>query len=208
MVSKVSKKDEKIERLANALGHICISWGRLENNLSQFIELLGPLEEGFPSEAITAGMDIRTKIQIIKALAHIRQPSKRWFKRITQILDYIDNDIRVRRNRCIHDAFFTPPGKLIRRMQQIKFERPQSFQFQLVTTRDIPIRITDIEMLAIELDDLVVPLILVFSGVYKKKGTSALPAKFSRRFLRRLRLSSHPRSGRSKQKHPPKSSSG
>ena len=113
MATKRERNEKKWDRHAVAIGHICIEWGQLENGLDEFIQLLAPLEAGNISNSVTAGMDVRTKIQTVKALAFIRKPSDRWFRRLTLVLDYIDNDVRVRRNRLIHDAWYIPKGRLV-----------------------------------------------------------------------------------------------
>lgn len=196
MPRRSSKETEKLDRLATAIGHICMAWGRLEQQLNEFIEVLAPLETGDVSNAVTAGMDIRTKIQTVKALAFTRKPSERWFRDLALVLDYIDNDLRVRRNRVIHDGWYIPKGSLIREARQVKFLRPQAFKLTLTTETKTRVRLPAVEKLRRELDDLPVPLFLLWmeGAGYERMS---LPDTDARRFRRRLKPSSRQKNVRS-----------
>lgn len=203
MAKTRSPHDPKFDRLAVALGHICIGWSRLERDLDEFIELLAPLEAGDISRSVTAGMDIRDKVQAVRALAYLRKPNDRWFKTMLSILDYIDNDLRVRRNRYIHDGWYIPEGKLTRFQKQIKLEKPNSFQLRLVTERQFRDNISAIEMLATELSEMFMPIFTLWleaSGGPRK----SLPTAYARRFARRLKLSARRRNVHLKRQLPQK----
>jgi hypothetical protein len=203
MAAKLQSDGKHFDELAKALGYICIQWGRLEVILSEFIELLTPLEEGDISNSITANMDIRTKIQTIKALAYIRKPSEEWFQKMVILLDYIDNNLRPRRNRVIHDAFFRPKGKIVRRMHQIKFEKPQAFQLALRTISIIPVKLSDVRQLAIELDDLFFISFAFFYDYKHPNERRSLRPRRWRQFLHRAKPDAHLTYADSVRQHPP-----
>jgi hypothetical protein len=185
MAAKLRSEGKKFDELAKALGYVTIAWGRLENDLSEFIELLVPLEEGDISRSVTAHLDIRSKVQTIKALAFLRKPYDEWFNKMLIYLDYIDNNLRPRRNRFIHDGWYRPGGKIIRRMHQVKFERPQAFQLVLRTETKVPMKLAEIRQLAIELDDLVfITFAFWYDFAYPDERRS-LRARVWKRFLRR-----------------------
>ena len=80
--SKLRKRRKRFDKVASAIGHICISWAHPERDLNEFIQTLTPLEVGDISRSITSNMDIRSKVQVIKALAYLRKPSKEWFEKM------------------------------------------------------------------------------------------------------------------------------
>jgi hypothetical protein len=86
MAAKFPSEGKRFDELAQILGYVCIAWGRLEHDLNAFIETLTPLEEGDVSRSITASLDLRSKVQIIKALAFLRKPSNEWFEKMTVFL--------------------------------------------------------------------------------------------------------------------------
>jgi hypothetical protein len=205
---KIRTQGKKLDELAVAIGHICIYWGRLENDLNEFIECLTPLDEGDVSRSITAGMDIRTKVQTIKALSYLRKPSKEWFENMMLYLDYIDNNLRPRRNRIIHDGWYTPSGRLVRDTRHIKFERPQSFQLLLKTQTIVPIKLFEVRQLAAELDDLIIISFAFWYDYVGRNKPRALPNRLFRRFLRRAKPDARPKYARSARHIPPEPSQG
>jgi hypothetical protein len=200
---KIQSQGRNFDELAKAIGYASIEWGRLEQSLSQFIELLAPLEKGNVALSITAPIDIRDKIQIIKALAYLRKPYDEWYDKMAIMLDYIDNNLRPRRNRVIHDGWFRPQGRLIRRMHQIKFERPQAFQLVLRTETDIPVKLSEVRALAIELSDLFFIIFAFWYDYAYQNERNALPARSWKQFLRRAKPGAPPRYVNSVRQHPP-----
>jgi hypothetical protein len=197
------KAQRQFDQLALALGNVCIAWGRIEQDLNEFIEKLAPLNEGDISRSITANLDIRSKIQTIKALAYLRGHSESWFKEMVLILDYIDNNLRPRRNRFIHAGWYIPKGRLTRRTYQIKFERPQSFQLRLQTQSNISSTVREVKQLGDELDDLFLVMFTAWYNYAYPQHQRALPPTYRRRFLRRARRSIHVKRANSKPRSTP-----
>lgn len=204
--SKIEEARKREAKLAEALGLVCIRWGRLDNALCEFIELLAPLEPGQISETITAELDIRVKIQIIKALAFLRHPSSEWLKKMLLLLDYIDNDLRIRRNRYIHDGWYRKNNGFFRAQRKIKFIKPQSFQLELQTVTKTHSKITDVKNLAKELDDLTLIVFSFWLDYAHPENARSLPPKLWTQFLRRAKPSAHQKNERLMQQHPPQSS--
>src|SRR5260370_41471818 len=57
---------------------------------------------------IVGHIDFRAKLQIIKSVAFVSMKNEKWFKDIEEIINIIDNDLRVARNRMIHDMWYLP----------------------------------------------------------------------------------------------------
>ena len=114
--------DPHLNKLALIIGHICIQWSRIEDVLDFAIGRLAYLEEGSITYAITSNLDIRNKIQTLKALAFARRTSDDWFKELSSLLDGIDNVLRPERNKYVHSHWKLPDGKLTRISRRIRFE--------------------------------------------------------------------------------------
>jgi hypothetical protein len=183
----LKKIEEREEALSKIIGKVCIYFGRLEESLSEFIELLTPLEPGDISRSITSEMDIRSKIQTIRALAYIRKPSEEWFSNMMLLMDYIDNDLRPRRNRYIHDGWYLSKGSLLRRTNKIKILKPQSFQLQLQTRTEVIAKIPELKKLETELKDLVFVMFAFWYDYAYPEAPRVLPLSIFRRFLRRAK---------------------
>src|SRR5688500_5714555 len=149
---KRSYRRPRLEKYAAELGYISIYWASLEHRLDLFVTSLVHLEYGHVSEAVTGNADLRSKLQMIRALAFVRQPSKEWFEHVLELLDYIDNDLRPRRNDHIHGGIFQPEsGRIVRHLKKTKLLRPQAFQLTLSTLQMIPVRIKEMQALCNDL---------------------------------------------------------
>jgi hypothetical protein len=150
--------NKMLDVAAIELGHITMAWGRLEHHLDEWIAEIAMLDGQQVSEAITGNLDIRGKIQVIKALAFIYSPSPDWRDIVISTLDKIDNDLRVRRNTYIHAGWYTPKGKLRIVTKKTKLLRPQSFQLLLETTQKLPVRVYELRRLNADLMYLIADL--------------------------------------------------
>ncbi|MCA1529734.1 hypothetical protein [Bradyrhizobium yuanmingense] len=134
-----------LQRLALELGYISIYWGWLEDAIDSLITQLAPLEEGHAANAITGSTDLRSKIQMARALAFIRKgESQGWYEAVISNLNVIDNDIRGRRNVYVHSPWFVPKGRLVRHKKSAKISKAQAFQPLTLTTLEVtPVRIAE-----------------------------------------------------------------
>jgi hypothetical protein len=201
-----SDTDKMFDALALAVGRICIVWGRLEHDLDEFIEVLAPLEAGDISRAITSELDIRSKLQTIKALAYIRKPSDEWFNKVIILLDYIDNNLRDRRNKCVHSGWYFKDNEFTMVSNKIRLHKPQSRQLVLHTTAEFKVKLGDVNALADEMEGLF-RIMFHFWCDYACPGTlPPLPAKFFQQFLRRAKPDAPLTYVRSIRQYPPRSS--
>jgi len=139
----------KLERITKGLGYICIFWAWLERGVDEMLEALIPLEEGDKSRAVVANINLRDKIRIIRALAFLQKFDDDWHKKLNALLDEIDNDLRVDRNRFIHDSW-AKSGRMFERItRQTKFLKPQAFALELSTEQRTPVKMEEIWNLAI-----------------------------------------------------------
>src|SRR5260370_14990640 len=95
-----------IRQTAQALGFVVIGWGQLEGAVNTaVIKLLKTLPLHFE---IVGHIDFRAKLQIIKSVAFVSMKNDKWFKDMEEIINIMDNDLRVARNRMIHDMWYLP----------------------------------------------------------------------------------------------------
>jgi hypothetical protein len=147
-----------LDRITRALGYICIFWAWLEDTIGEAIETLTPLDQLKVTDEqrkkigrlISANDDIRDKIKMLRALALIRSWDPAWYEKLDTLLNHIDNDLRPRRNRFIHDQWFKPRGKLEQLSRAAKIQRPQAFAaLELSLERRTPVRMPQVWSLAI-----------------------------------------------------------
>lgn len=142
-----SRKSTLFEKAALELGHITMEWARLEGSLNEFLRVLTPLEEDTLAQIYYGNTDLRGKIQIALAIGFHRKVDVDWFSDFQYLLNYVDNNLRPRRNAVIHAEWFVPKRKLVRRTHKTKFLRPQAFQTTLETQQNIPVNIKELRIL-------------------------------------------------------------
>jgi hypothetical protein len=128
--------DPSLNKLALVIGHLCIKWAWIEESIDTFIGKYAPLDEGHISNAITSNLEIRSKIQTLKALAFERRQSDEWFDDLSRLLNVVDNELRPERNKYVHGHWHSPKGKLHRTSRRISFRKAQSFQPMSLTTQE------------------------------------------------------------------------
>ena len=142
-----------LERVTRAIGYVCVFWAWLEDCIGEMILDLVPLSpKQLTKKEITEirnvillDTDIRTKIKILRAVAFIRKWDNAWFTQVDRVLNKIDNDIRVRRNRIVHSMWFAPKGRLERHRKFAALKKPQSFaRHELSTSERVPVKMREI----------------------------------------------------------------
>lgn len=127
----------EMQELATELGFICIYWGWIEDSLDTFITELAELEHDQIAQALTGNVDVRQKIHMAKALSFLRQDaSGEWYKHAIKTLNVIDNDLRPKRNRYIHAAWYRPRKRIYLHKKIVKISKPQAFMPEELTTLD------------------------------------------------------------------------
>jgi hypothetical protein len=158
---------QRLENIATSIGYICIYWAWLDDFLSEMIRKICPFD---PRKMIASDLeqldqifrshgDLRDKIKILRAVAFVRKWDPKWFQKLNTLLDRIDNDLRVKRNRMVHDCWFAPKRRLQRRTRQIKFKRPQSFALELSTAEHVPVRPSEVAALSRAILDALIKLV-------------------------------------------------
>lgn len=116
---------------AVAIGALCTVWARLESSTRCLFMVVAGMPSDKNSFGIAHCLDIRDQLNAIK-LAFVATPRDR---RLTEFavstINYIDNVLRVKRNRYVHDSWNVEPytGTVERTNYTPRLYRPQSRQF-------------------------------------------------------------------------------
>jgi hypothetical protein len=172
---------------AVSIGHVVINWSSIEAQLDEFIGLLAGIESDVDAAAISVNMDLRGKIQAIKALAYVKSPFKEWLNKVVLLLDYIDNDLRPRRNRVVHDHWVTPGGRLTRVERKTKVIHPQAFQNQLLTETATRVSLKELRQLEREMQDLFFIMFAFWYDYAYPEIQRSLPIRDWKQFVRRAK---------------------
>jgi hypothetical protein len=97
-----------------AIGAASIAWTTIDSALAHFLAELIPLPDMASRHIIVAATDTRAKIEMARSFARLRLRDDTKFHALDGLLNLIDNDLRPRRNRIIHDNWVAsdPPESL------------------------------------------------------------------------------------------------
>jgi hypothetical protein len=130
---------------AAAIGYVCMCWASLERRLHHCLAELGAFSTEEIGECITAETDLRARISMLRGVAFIKKPDIKWYDAFTAVLNRIDNEMRIERNRYIHDLWLHANLEAaIKRSFKVEVSRPQAFQRELATAHDKPVTADDI----------------------------------------------------------------
>ena len=91
---------------ATAIGALCLKWSELESDLRMlFVTATRMPTDGRASFGIAASLDLRDSLAAIKIVLVDRGPMDGATEIAIGVIDFIDNVLRPRRNRLIHDSW-------------------------------------------------------------------------------------------------------
>ena len=148
---------------ARAIGHICILWAWVENAIELFLRDLAFERDKKAGKVILASLDMREKGQILKMVAFAKKPTDRWYGEVQTIIDAIDNDLRPKRNRFVHDLWWLSGESVQKRWKRAKVKKPQARHAYVFSTHeDAPIDAAEIWNVA----DLMIHVMIQLAAVH------------------------------------------
>ncbi len=115
---------------AEEIGMICVLWGHLEMQIDVLLVALLNTDEKSASVILT-GMGFREKIKAVRLLGFQKSPSDDWYKQLNKCAIKIDETLRPKRNRYIHDYWLSGSNKVLQIQPNAKLYRPQSRHFAI-----------------------------------------------------------------------------
>ncbi len=152
------------DALAVELGHITLSWAKLEWVLDILLVVLVGLHEGKSEEVICGNLELRAKIATIRGLAFIRHEDNHWLSidwlnSTIELIDYIDHKLRDQRNLFIHAQWQRWSRKsVIAHTKKTKIMKPQSFKRILETDQFRPFQLRQLRRFSENVFDTVVDI--------------------------------------------------
>lgn len=169
---------EVLERIDAAVGQTCYWWSRIEHLVHDLcLHLAACLSPDFdksenriPLHIALTNMDLRQRISTAKAFAsQAPTANSTFYDRFEKSLNRIDNDLRLERNRYVHDFWDAGDvaGTVERFQQRTIVTRPQS------RTRDLSLGTTKMYQNVDDVESFVAQLEEAFSELCEFDGESA-----------------------------------
>lgn len=149
------------QRSYAAIGRVCVNWSDIEYQCQRIAEVTAPLlavdcarsDVGLVLSVALAHMDVRNKIATAKAyLAQSSLPAS-LLKSVVSLLDRIDNDYRIERNRYVHDEWVVSKERSARSTVRPKIVKPQARQSRLLMGQTKMMTVEQMEEFADTLGD-------------------------------------------------------
>lgn len=159
---------EKTQECATALGNVCFAWATLETFQDRLITSILGIKEKELAATLLANIDQREKIRIAIGLCYLKKLSDNWFSAVKWCLEQTDNDLRVRRNRFIHDKIHIDSESISRIQSKTGFRKPQAFQVEYYTEVKTPIEPTEIWGLSRDIAKMIMRLDILWRAGYEE----------------------------------------
>lgn len=134
--------ENEIDKIKHALGDMCIAWAHLEDGC---YTILNQIVDGELSamEFLRNELDFGRALQVCKAHA-IGNNWEAHCEHIPVLVEMIDQTIRPRRNRYVHDPIYSGLGSLERRTPKTRYVNVPFKGVQVLLADYTPIRSTEI----------------------------------------------------------------
>lgn len=120
------KNLEVMQECATLVGNLCFAWSGLELGLDKLIRGITAFPNNDVADTFLINIDARDKTRIAAGLGFLRKPSDEWFEILKWCLDQIDNDLRTRRNRFVHDLWHVSAQGIKQIGRKTGFRKPQA----------------------------------------------------------------------------------
>jgi hypothetical protein len=142
-----------LDPFALAIGRLCHAWAELELQVTEhFICAAGMDRNVSGALSMVDCLDFRDKIASVKIGVVARakgQSTREWAEEVIDTLDYIDNTLRNRRNRLIHDKWDPHPKGATRIVFAPRIYRPQARKpLTLMAAQSYFETVEDVELVA------------------------------------------------------------
>jgi hypothetical protein len=127
----MSQPEKIYDQIARAIGNVCILWATIEEHIHDLILHASVcIDPAFEADAVwdtlhtvVTNMELREKIATAKALIHKVDATGSLYDEAETLLNYIDNDLRLERNRYVHDYWDHEEGVITRVARGAKVKR-------------------------------------------------------------------------------------
>lgn len=99
--------ENNLNKLMTALGSVVVMWGMVEDVTRRFLRdvVFGADVDESVERIMLSETPFRTQLDILKKVAHVRQPNADWFDRLAILIGELSGPIHAERNRLIHDLW-------------------------------------------------------------------------------------------------------
>jgi hypothetical protein len=151
---------DSMDHVGTALGSLCFAWSALGHHIDQLLVRMLEIRDKKIANTLMANIDPRDKVRIALGVGYLRAVSGEWFETLKWCLDTIDNNLRARRNRFVHDLWHVDYRGISRIQQRTGFRKTQAFQppeyytevVEQSTKEDIDALAKEITMMIIRLE--------------------------------------------------------
>lgn len=163
-------KSTPLGQIADSLGFLCMAWSWLEREVdSLLLTLLHPADEK-AAAAVIYNMDMRDKLKAALAAGFSKKPSDEWYSELRSIITEIDNDLRLERNRMVHDSWHHTGDEIFRLTTYVRVSYEQAKKLVIhfgegktITPADVDVLMFGIMAASGQIDDLI--------GRYRRQET-------------------------------------
>ncbi|MBO6901850.1 MAG: hypothetical protein JJ864_10935 [Rhizobiaceae bacterium] len=104
-------RERALAKHSAQIGRMCTLWSGLEWDVTLFLVTISNLEDATSKNVLMGAMEMRSKLNALAAIGFKRRLTKRWFERLSKSIRTINDELRIERNRIIHDFWHSVPDE-------------------------------------------------------------------------------------------------
>lgn len=104
-------RERALAKHSAQIGRMCTLWSGLEWDVTLFLVAVSKLEDATSKNVLMGAMEMRSKLNALAAIGFKRRPTKLWFERLSKTIRIISDELRMERNRMIHDFWHSIPDE-------------------------------------------------------------------------------------------------
>ncbi|TGP59554.1 hypothetical protein EN868_11215 [Mesorhizobium sp. M2D.F.Ca.ET.225.01.1.1] len=174
-VKLVRGRERQLKKHSAQIGRMCTLWSSLELDVAVFLTIIVSFPDAPSKNALMGLMEFRDKLHALLALGFDKKPDDGWYDELADVINQINNPIRLERNRMVHDFWYSFSPEVgdaeIKRVQiKPKVVNVQSRTKRLVLADMKPVSATEIAQLCDKIIDAHAKL-LVLQHRYEWRGS-------------------------------------
>jgi hypothetical protein len=121
---------EALPEVATWIGHLCHQWAELEYSAQMLFAVISEMPRDQHTLQILRNFEFRDLLQATKVAAVARIGDAKLADEVIETVDHIDNTLRPRRNRLVHDRWAETGewDRALRISPKPRLQKPQAFQ--------------------------------------------------------------------------------
>lgn len=135
----MASKEVSLDTVYPIIGQVCVLWAEIDFHLMNLAYLLAQYHSNsyisddisIPFDTLLRNTDMRCRADTVLSLSLSVKEDPEFFSDTKKVIDNICSDLRIKRNRLVHDDWVPGEGEITQIHYYAKVKRPQAHNFEV-----------------------------------------------------------------------------